>query len=51
MPSGLSWSSSRGPSSAIFPGTLLKALIVVDRVPLVDLLVPGLSRTLGNGDG
>ncbi len=43
-PSGLAWSSSRGPDAPVLPGTPLQAKVIVDRQPLIDLLIPGLSR-------
>lgn len=49
-PSGLAWSSSRGPEASIQSGTLAAARIVVDHVPLIALAVPGLQRWVG-GDG
>ena len=46
-PSGLRWSSSDGPASAIHPGTLLEASIVVERLPIADIVIPGLAGRLG----
>jgi len=43
-PSGFRWSSSTGPSSPILAGTLLNGRVIVDRVPIIDLVVPGLSK-------
>lgn len=45
-PSGLAWSSSRGPEAAIGPGTLCKAEVTVRRVHLVALAIPGLEQVL-----
>ena len=52
-PSGLKWSSSKGPPQRIASGTLLDAKIVVDRVPVINLVAPALDRLLGSfsGDG
>lgn len=50
-PSGLAWSSSKGPDAPILPGTPLKARVIVDRQPIVDFLAPGLSRLAAPGDG
>jgi HlyD family secretion protein len=47
-PSGLAWSSSRGPQAPIQSGTLATARIVVDHVPLVSLAAPGLRRWVGD---
>ncbi len=41
--SGLKWSSSRGPAGALHASTLLDAKIVVDRIPLINLVIPGMS--------
>lgn len=47
---GLKWSASKGPPQRIPTGTLLASAIVVDRVPILALLAPGLDR-LAVGDG
>ncbi|MCB2077294.1 MAG: NHLP bacteriocin system secretion protein [Novosphingobium sp.] len=50
-PSGLAWSSSQGPDAPIEPGNLLEAQIVVDRIPLIDLIAPRLYSLMRLGDG
>jgi len=45
--SGLKWSSSKGPDGFINIGTLLDASIIVERKPIADIVVPGLSKKLG----
>ena len=50
-PTGYAWSASEGPVSGVNAGTLLGGKIVIDERPLIDLVVPGISRTvLGTGD-
>ncbi|MCB1480680.1 MAG: NHLP bacteriocin system secretion protein [Rhodobiaceae bacterium] len=49
-PSGLAWSSSNGPDAQIEPGNLLEAKIVVDRIPLINLVAPRLYSLMGLGD-
>lgn len=44
---GLRWSSSEGPNRPITVGTLLSGAIVVDTVPVISLLAPGLDRAFG----
>ncbi len=46
-PSGLRWSSSRGPAQAIPSGTLLDAAVVVERIRVLSLLAPGLGAIAG----
>lgn len=46
-PSRLAWSSSDGPPAAVLPGTPLDVQIVIERKPIADMVVPGLSTTLG----
>ncbi|MCW5700704.1 MAG: NHLP bacteriocin system secretion protein [Rhodospirillales bacterium] len=46
-PSGFAWSSSSGPNATVHPGTLLEAAILVDRLPIANLVVPGLDAVLG----
>lgn len=41
--SGLSWSSSNGPAQRVASGTLLDGSVVVERVPLITLIAPGLD--------
>lgn len=48
-PSGLAWSSSAGPTDAVVPGTLLAAQVVVERMLLVELVLPGWRRWTGSG--
>jgi HlyD family secretion protein len=47
-PSGLKWSSSKGPAQRVSPGTLLDGLVVVDRVAIVNLLAPTLDRVISS---
>lgn len=49
--SGLAWSSSRGPSAPVLPGTPLQAKVIVERQRLIELLAPKLSGLLSGGDG
>ena len=46
-PSGLAWSSSQGPPAQVFPGTLIKAQIVIEHKAVANLVFPGLSKHLG----
>ena len=48
-PSGLAWSASNGPDGEVNPGTLLDAAILVERLPIANLFVPGLAERLGVG--
>lgn len=50
-PSGLAWTSSRGPDRPVAPGTPLEAKVVVDRQRVIDLLAPGLGALVSGGDG
>ncbi|MEM8791742.1 MAG: NHLP bacteriocin system secretion protein [Pseudomonadota bacterium] len=43
-PSGFEWSSSDGPFRGVGPGALIKGRVMVDEVPIIDLLLPGASR-------
>jgi HlyD family secretion protein len=45
--SGFRWSSARGPSLRISPGTIVSAEIVTDRRAPISLVVPILRQTLG----
>ncbi|MEM7238179.1 MAG: NHLP bacteriocin system secretion protein, partial [Pseudomonadota bacterium] len=45
---GFAWSSSDGPVRGVGAGALIKGRVIVDHVPIVDLVVPGLSRMLGD---
>jgi HlyD family secretion protein len=45
--SGFRWSSARGPSLRISPGTIVTAEIVTDRRAPISLVVPILRQTLG----
>lgn len=42
--SGFKWSSSRGPATAIHAGTILQSKVVVERVPIIDLIIPGMTH-------
>jgi HlyD family secretion protein len=46
-PSRLRWSSSNGPPHPIPSGTLLDAAVVVERIPILSLLAPGLGSLAG----
>ena len=46
-PSGLRWSSSKGPPQTIPSGTLLDAAVIVERIPILSLLAPGLGGLAG----
>ncbi|MFK7941649.1 MAG: NHLP bacteriocin system secretion protein [Paracoccaceae bacterium] len=43
---GFAWSSSKGPVSGVNAGTLLNGKIVIEEQPMIDLVVPGLSKKL-----
>lgn len=43
-PSGLAWSSSRGPEQALEPGTIVSGWVAYDRPRLLFLLLPALKR-------
>lgn len=43
-PSGLSWSSSRGPNQLLEPGTIVSGWVAYDRPRLLFLLLPALKR-------
>ena len=43
---GFAWSASQGPVSGINAGTLLDGKIVIEEQPMIDLVVPGLSKKL-----
>jgi len=45
--SGYRWSSSQGPSTGIFSGTLAQASIVVDQKPPIDFVIPKIKEILG----
>ena len=47
MPSGFRWSSSVGPPSAVFSGTLATATVVVERRRPISLVIPVLKSTVG----
>lgn len=46
-PSGLSWSSSKGPDASINPGTILEASIVTEKLSIADMIFPGLAEKIG----
>lgn len=46
-PTGFAWSASAGPPRGVGPGALVRARVVVDEAPLIDLLLPGLAGRLG----
>lgn len=43
---GFAWSSSEGPVRGVGAGALIKGRVIVDHIPIVDLVIPGLSRML-----
>ena len=45
--SGYKWSSSQGPPTDIYSGTLAKASIVVERKPPVEFVIPKIKEILG----
>ncbi len=45
--SGLKWSSSSGPDAPLHAGALLNARIIVEHIPLIDMVIPGFSKNLG----
>ena len=45
--SGYKWSSSQGPPTGIFSGTLAQASIVVERKPPVEFVIPKIKEILG----
>ncbi|MEM9098070.1 MAG: NHLP bacteriocin system secretion protein [Pseudomonadota bacterium] len=45
-PSGFAWSSSDGPFRGVGPGALIEGRVLVDEVPIIDLLLPGASKLL-----
>ncbi|MEM9060527.1 MAG: NHLP bacteriocin system secretion protein [Pseudomonadota bacterium] len=45
-PTGFAWSSSDGPASGVNAGTLLEGKVIVEKRPLLDLMLPGATATL-----
>lgn len=45
---GFAWSSSEGPVRGVGAGSLIRGRVIVDYVPIADLLIPGLSRMLAD---
>ncbi|MEM9043276.1 MAG: NHLP bacteriocin system secretion protein [Pseudomonadota bacterium] len=45
-PSGFEWSSSDGPFRGVGPGALIEGRVLVDEVPIIDLMLPGASKLL-----
>ena len=45
---GFAWSSSKGPSAGVNAGTLIEGQVIVDNVPIVDLVLPGASRMIAD---
>jgi len=43
---GFAWSSSSGPAGGVNAGTLIKGRVIVDKVPIVDLVMPGASKMI-----
>lgn len=50
-PTGLAWSSSAGPARGVGAGTVVTGRVIVDTVPVIDLVIPGLSKFLARGGG
>ena len=48
-PTGFRWSSSAGPVGGVNAGTMLDGDVVIEERPLIDLVLPGASQTLGRG--
>ena len=46
-PTGFKWSASDGPVGGVNAGTLLDGRVVIEERPLLDLVIPGASRTMG----
>ena len=47
MASGFRWSSSKGPPTPVFSGTLANATVVVERRRPISLVIPIIQRTVG----
>lgn len=47
MASGFRWSSSKGPPTPVFSGTLANATVVVERRRPISLVIPIIERTVG----
>lgn len=48
---GFKWSASQGPVGGVNAGTLLEGKVVIDERPLIDLVIPGASKTVGDAIG
>ena len=48
---GFAWSASQGPVGGVNAGTLLEGKVVIEERPLIDLVIPGASRTVGDALG
>lgn len=50
-PTGFAWSSSEGPVHGVGAGALIRGRVIVDYVPVIDLVIPGLSKMLADLGG
>ena len=50
-PTGFDWSASDGPTGGVNAGTLLQGKVIVEERPLLDLMLPGATATLGRAMG
>lgn len=50
-PSGFAWSSSQGPVGGVNAGTLVEGKVVIEERPLVDLVLPGATKTIADALG
>ena len=48
---GFAWSASQGPVGGVNAGTLLEGKVVIEERPLIDLVIPGASRTVKDALG
>lgn len=44
---GFAWSSSQGPAGGVNAGTLVQGRVIIDNVPLADLVLPGAAKMMG----
>lgn len=43
---GLKWSASAGPARGVGPGSTVTGRVIVDHVPVIDLVIPGLAAAI-----
>ena len=48
---GLAWSSSLGPARGVGAGAVVTGRVIVDHVPVIDLVVPGISKMVASLTG